>query len=114
MIQDATAGLGGDGLQVLAWIAAVFSAICGLRFLYACWKGGDQAGSKGLLGGLTAFSLAVAYIASEEAARMYAASNGFKTGDVYLMFFTMMPGGMLLVAPFVLMFSSVRKEREKA
>ncbi|EMG2117726.1 hypothetical protein ACV344_29835 [Pseudomonas aeruginosa] len=116
MIQDATSGLGGDALQVAAWLSAALGAIFALRFLYACWKGkdyerwmdGDIRKSRGFLAALTLLCAAFAHVTSGEAARLYAESNGFDTGAVYWSFFTMMPGGLVLVAPFVLMVSGRR------
>ncbi len=112
VFQYATSSLAGDGMQAVGWTSALLSTFFTLRFLYACWKGGDLGQSKGLFVGLAIITMVLAYFAHGEATRMYAESNGFKTGDIYLMFFTMMPGSLLLVGPFVLLFSSSRKDTD--
>lgn len=108
-IQFMSAGVGSDALLVLAWLSTIFSGLFALRLLHSIWKGGTHGAYKGTWFGLSLFTFVVAWYCFPESARLYSQSGGFKTGDLYMSFLAMMPGGMLLVAPFVLLFTGSKK-----
>lgn len=104
-----SSGVSSDLLLVLAWMSTLFSGAFALRLLHALWKGVNQGVPKSVLAGLSLFTFVVAWFCFPESARLYTESAGFKTGELYMTILAMMPGGMLLVAPFVLLFSGSPK-----